>query len=238
MSVAFPIESPRSVSVGAFRPDRIAGLAGLAFAAIVGVVNIAIGAASPPMADASGGEIVAFMTDNRTLLGGVAAVIPFAVVSLFLFISSVFSRLSDASPESAFWTRVGTVGIVLVEVMFLTRMIFEFVLIANAEALAGETVLVETLWQLSNAAMVVNGLALAVTLLGLSRAASIAKLIPRWQEVLGLGSAALFFIGAVSLLPSLEGSPIGIVGLPAFAGWVAWLAMTSVRLLRAEGAAA
>jgi hypothetical protein len=235
MSVAFPVDSSRSVSVRAFRPDRIAGLAGLAFAAIVGGVNVAIGSVSPPATDAGASEILAFLTDNKTLLAGVAAAIPFAVISLFIFISSVFSRLSDASPEAALWTRVGAVGIVMVEVMFLIRMIFEFVLIANADALANETVLVETLWQLAGASTVVNGLALAVALLGLSRAASIAKLIPRWQELFGFGAAAFFILGAVAVIPSLEGSQIGIVGLIGFAGWVVWLATTSVRLLRSEG---
>jgi hypothetical protein len=235
MSVALSIESPRPVSLPRFRLNRIAGLAGLAFAVIVGAVNVVIGSLTPPAADASGSEIVAFMTDNKALLGVVAAAIPFAVVSLFLFIASAYQRLSGASPEAAFWTRVGAIGIMLVEVMFLTRMIFEFVLIANADALAQETVLAEMLWQLANASMVVNGLALAVTLLGVSRAASLAGLIPRWQELLGLGSAALFFIGAVALVPSLEGSPIGIVGLPAFVAWLVWLALTSVRLLRTDG---
>ena len=234
MSVALPLEPSVAVTRSGFRPERIAGLAGLIFAVIVGAVNVTIGSMAPPAADASAADIISFMTDNRTALMGVAAVIPFAIVALFLFISSVFSRLSSASPEAAFWTRVATVGVVLVEVMFLSRMTFEFVLIANADALAQEPALVTTLWQLSNAVMIINGLALTITLLGLSRAASLAELIPRWQELLGLGAATLFLVGSVLLVPTLEGSPAWALGLAGFVGWVIFLAITSVRLLLAD----
>lgn len=237
MSVAVSFEPAVATTRLGFRPERIAGLAGLAFATIVGAVNVAVGSMAPPSADASAADIISFLTDNRTVLLSISAAIPFAILALFLFITSAFSRLSAASPEAAFWARVATVGVVLVEVMFLTRMIFEFVLIANADTLTQEPALAQILWQLSNAAMVINGLALAITLLGLARAASLAQLIPRWQELFGLGAATLFFIGAVLLVPTLEGSPAWAFGLAGFAGWVVFLAMTSVRLLQADRAA-
>jgi hypothetical protein len=234
MSATYLPESTRTVTASAFRLDRIAGFAGLAFALIVGAVNVLVGSMAPPQFDASASEIAAYFTENRTALAAVSAAVPFAVVSLFLFLASSFPRLTTPSAEAAFWTRVGVVGLVLVEVMFLGRFLFELVLIANVESLAGEPALIETLWQLQSAAMTFNGLALAIALLGLSRAARLAGLIPAWQEALGLGAALAFFIATVAVVPSLEGSPIGLLGLPAFVAWLVWLALTSVRFLRTD----
>ena len=217
----------------ATRLDRIAGFTGLAFALLVGVVNVIVGAMSPPLADASASEISTFVTENKSVLTITLGAIPFAVVSLFLFLASSYPRLSKTSSEAAFWTRVGAVGLVLVEIMFLSRTLFELPLVANMENLAQEPALVETLWQLQNAALTMTGLAIAVALLGLSRAARLGGLIPRWQEGLGLGAALGFFISAIAVVPALEGSPIGLLGLLAFVAWVVWLALTSIRLLRA-----
>jgi len=121
---------------------------------------------------------------------------------------------------------------VLVEIMFLTRFLFELVLIANVENLAGEPALIETLWRLQSVAMIFNGLALALALVGLARAARLSGLIPAWQELLSLGAARAFFIVAISSVASLEGSPIGLLGLAAFVSWLVWLGLTSLWLLR------
>jgi len=232
MNTGFAMSSDRTVTTPAFRLDRIAGFTGLAFALIVACVNVIVGSMSPPPYDARAAEITSFFTNNGGTHAIMAGLIPFAVVSLFLFLASSFPTLCKTSSEAAFWTRVGAVGLVLVEVMFLTRFLFELVLITNIENLAGEPAVIETLWWLQGAAMIFNGLALAVALLGLSRAARLGGLIPAWQELLGLGAALAFFIVAVSSVASLEGSPIGLLGLAAFVSWLVWLALTSLRLLR------
>ena len=164
--------------------------------------------------------------------------VPFGVVALYLFLAGAFPRLSSGSPEAAFWARFGTVGLVLVEVMFLARTLFELVLIANVERLAAEPVLVELLWQLQTAAMFATGLAIGVALTGLSRAARLSGVIPAWQQAMGFGAALLFLVGAIVAVPALEGSPLGLLGLPAFLTWLAWLAMTSIRLLRSADVSA
>ncbi len=51
---------------------------------------------------------------------------------------------------------------------------------------------------------------------------------------MGLGAALAFFIVAMAAVASLEGSPIGLLGFPAFVAWLIWLALTSIRLLRAS----
>ena len=161
--------------------------------------------------------------------------VPIPVIALFLFLAGSFQRLSATSREAAFWARVGAVGLILVEVMFLARTTFELVLLTKAEALAGEPALVETLWQLQSAGLIFTGLALALALLGLSRAGRLSGLLPAWQESMGLLAALGFFIAAIAATASLEGSPIGIIGLPAFLTWLVWLALTSLRLIRSGG---
>jgi hypothetical protein len=229
----FP-ESARTVASSGIRLNRVAGFAGLFFAIFVGLINVLVGTMAPPAFDASASEIATFLTDNRTLLTAVASVVPFGVIALFVFLSASFPALSAASPESAFWARFGAVGLILIEVMFLTRMLFEFVIIANVKMLATEPALLETIWQFQNAAMTMNGLAIGLALLGLSRAGRISGLIPAWQQVLGLGAAAAFLVAALGVIPALEGSLIGMLGLPAFLAWLLFLALTSLRFLRCE----
>jgi hypothetical protein len=235
MSATVQIESARSVAAPAF---RIAGFAGLSFALFVAFVNIFVGSMSPPQFDASGSEITSFVSDNKTALTVATGMIPLGVISLYLFIAGAFPRLSRKSSEAALWARYGAIGVVLVEVMFLTRTLFEVVLVANVDRLAQEPVLAELLWQLQGGAQIFTGLALALTLFGLSRAARIGGLIPAWQQALGLGAALAFVIGAVTSVTSLEGSPIGFIGLPAFVAWLVWLALTSAQLLRTDDAKA
>lgn len=233
MSAAHVFTAP-PIPVPAVRIDRIAGVAGLVFALLVGLVNVAIGALAPPQVDASAPEIEAFVGGNTTMLSVSVGVVPIAVVSLYLFLAGAFPRLSAGSSEAAFWARVGAVGLVIVEVMFLTRLFFEVVLIANVERFAAEPALIEVLWQLQGAGMTFTGIGLALGLLGLSRAARLSGVIPVWQERLGLGAALLFVAAAMAIVPTLEGSPIGILGLPAFVAWLVWLALTSLRLLRSD----
>lgn len=238
MSTSFSAVSTYSSAARVMNATRVAGFAGLFFAVLVALVNIAVGAAAPPAFDASANDIVSYFTENNTLLSFATAAVPFGVVSLYLFISGSFPRLAGTSEAGSFWARFGAIGVVIVEVMFLVRMMFEFVTTANIERLAEEPVLVETLWQIQTATMFANGLAIGVALLGLSRAARIGGLIPRWQEWMGIGAAVAFFGAMVGAVPSLGGASIGLLGLPAFLVWLVWLALTSIRLIRTSDASA
>lgn len=238
MSATYLSDSTRSVASTGFRAARIAGFAGLFFAIFVGLVNVLVGSMSPPAFDAGAADITAFIADNKTMLTVAAGATPFGVIALFLFLAGVFPVLSATSKESAFWTRVGVAGLILIEIMFMIRMLFEVVLVANVNALAADPLLLETLWQFQNSAMVFNGLAIALAIFGLSRAARLSELIPTWHAMLGYASALGFLVGSVGAVSALEGSALGIVGLPAFLAWLIWLALTSVRLLRSEQARA
>jgi hypothetical protein len=237
MSATHLVSPARAIAAPAARVDRIAGLAALAFVVIVGLVNLIIGSMAPPAADAPASAIAAFFADNRTVLTVAAGMVPFGVIALFTFLASSFRRFAAGSGEGAFWGRLGAAGLVLVEVMFLTRFVFELVMIAGIDRLSAEPMLVEALWRVQGAATILTGLALAVALIGLARAARLSGLTPAWNEALGFAAAAGFLIAAVAGVPALEGSPIGLVGLVAFIGWLTWLAHTGVRFLRtAEGA--
>jgi hypothetical protein len=215
-------------------PRRIAGFAALAFAVIVGFVNLFVGSLGAPLADASGQEVITFVSDNTGALTFAIGLVPLGVLALFAFLAAVYPVLGRTSPEAAFWTRLGAAGIILVEVMFLVRTLFEVALVANIDALSSDPLLVETIWRLQGAGLILTGLGLAVTLTGLSRAARLGGLIPSWQQGLGFGAAAGFLVQGFASVAALEGSPIALVGLVAFVGWLTWLAMTGVRLLRSS----
>jgi hypothetical protein len=237
MSHSVALDAVAAKSVVAFSPRRWAGITGLAFALFVGLLNVFLASLAPPAMDAQGSDIVAFVAENRTVLAVALGMVPAGIFLLFMFIAGAYPVLSKASPAAAFWTRLGAVGVVLVEIMFLTRTLPEVVLVANVDSLANDHLLVETLWQLQGASMAANGLALAVTLLGLSRAARLSGLIPAWQEMMGLAAAVAFVVASVAVVPSLSGTPIGILALPAFVAWLVWLGITSSRLLRDDPAA-
>jgi len=238
MDITFPLQPARTAASPARFPQRMAGFAGLAFAILVAIVNIAVGASGPPAFNAAASDITPWVMGNRALLTAAAGVVPFGVILLYAFVSGAVARLSQGSSEAAFWARFGAVGVVVVEIMFLARVLFELVLVANIDRLAGEPALVEVLWQLQSAATILTGLAIGIALTGLSRAARQCGLIPAWHQAMGFAAASGFLIGAIAAILSLEGSPIGIVGLPAFLAWLAWLALTSRALLRDANAPA
>ena len=216
------------------RLDRIAGFGGLAFAVIVAAQNVIVGSMSPPRGDASASDITAFIADNDARLAGVFGMVPFAVVALALFVGGVVPRLSRTSGEAALWTRVGVFGLGLVAALFVSGLLPEIALVANASDLTGQEGTVKLLWQLREASLMAAGLALGVTLVGLSRAARLGGLIPRWQEAMGFGAAAAFFIASVAIVPAVEGAAIGILGFAGFATWLIWIGLTGIRLIRAD----
>jgi hypothetical protein len=124
VSASFPTVSRVQPATPSISLERIAGFASLTFALLVAVVNVATGDLSPPAPDASTAEIVSFFADTETVL-------PIPVIALYLFLSGAFPRLGAASPKAGFWARVGAVGLVLIEVMFLARTTFELVLLAK-----------------------------------------------------------------------------------------------------------
>ena len=228
----------RAARVSTPRLERIAGIAAVTFAAVVGAHNVLLGSMSPPRGDATVGEIAEFFAGNETGLAIVTGMVPFAVVALAVFVAGAYPRLSRGSTEAGLWARVGALGAGLVAAMFLGTMIFQTALIAGAEQLAEQPGMTEALWHLREAAFGMTGLVLSVTLLGLSRAGRLSGLLPAWQEALGLAAALGFFVAAVGLVPAVGGSPIGLLGFASFVAWLAWLAMTGVRLLRTEDATA
>lgn len=238
MSVSVAVSASSGVVARNWSLERIAGFAGLTFAIVVGLINLFVGALGLPQANATGEEVTTFIASNTGALTLAIGLVPVGVIALFAFLASVFPVLSRTSGAAAFWTRLGAAGIILVEVMFLVRTLFETALVANVDALSTEPALVQMIWKLQGAGLVFAGLALALTLTGLSRAARLAGLIPAWQQAMGFAAAAGFVLQAVASVAAVDGSPIALAGLLSFVTWLTWLAMTSVRLLKQDRAKA
>lgn len=239
MSATTPVAHTFAVSTAArWSLTRVAGLGGLAFVALVATQNLLVGAASPPPGDASAPEIAEFFAANKTLLSVAVGMVPFAVVALYTFIAGATDRLRRGPAAAAAWTRLGMSGLGIVGPLFLTGLLFEYVLIAESADLEARGALTETLWQLRGASLILTGVALALGMVGLSRAARLNGLIPAWHQGLGFAAAGAFLVAAAAAAPAVDGSPVGLLGFAGFAAWLVWLALTSVRLLRAPGAEA
>lgn len=212
--------------------SRVAGMSGLAFVALVAAENVLIGSASPPANDASAAEIADFFSGNKTLISVAVAMVPVAVVALFLFIAGITERLRRGATETLIWTRVGMTGLMTAGPLFLTGLLFEYVLIAQSSDLEARGALTETLWQLRGGSLLLTGIALGIGMIGLSRSARLNGLISSPHQGLGFVAAGGFLVTAMFAARAVEGSPVGLVAFVAFAGWLIWLTWTSLRLLR------
>jgi hypothetical protein len=231
-AVAPDVATVGVISIARRTLSRIAGISGLAFVTLVTTHNLLLGAASMPASDASAVEIANFITTNKTLLSVAVALVPFSVVALFTFIAGATERLGRGSAEGAAWTRLGMTALTVVGPLFLTGLLFMYILLAESAELAARGALTETLWRLREGSFILVGIALAAGMIGLSRAARLNGLIPVWHQGLGFVAAAGFLIAAALAVPGLEGSPVRVLGFASFIGWLAWLALTSIRLLR------
>ena len=213
--------------------SRVAGLAGVLFVVLVVVVTAAIGSSSPPDNDASAADIVSYYTDNGGLITLVSVVAPFVWVCLLVFASGVFAKVrAHEMTRGEGWVYVGLLGILMQNAIFVTVIATEVVINVGADSLGANAALTETVWRFQRAMFVLNGTSLALALTGLSIAALRANFIPKWHAYVGLVSAALLFASAVTVTPTVDGSPTVFIGYPGFVLWLVWILVMAIRLVR------
>lgn len=88
------------------------------------------------------------------------------------------------------------------------------------------------LWQVHNALFTLNTASLVIVLVSVSVGGRRAGLLRAWQRTLGLVAASLLVVAGVTTPVSLDGHPIGMLGLVGFLLWIAFIVSVSVRLLR------
>ena len=214
---------------------RMAGLGGIAFAAIVVVQNVIRGSSAPSNgADAE--EVLAHYADHRAVTIALVATFVVAGLSLATFLGGVLRRLFAS--ERRGWAIVGGVGGVGVMALFSIVVGIEQALSVVAHRGRGDLGAVEALWALHNGVFAVLYLSLALALLGLGRAGVAAGTTPAIFERLAPVGAALLVVAAVTGPWTAAGEAMAFFALGGlgFLTWLAFLVTTGLRLVRSEGA--
>jgi hypothetical protein len=217
--------------------DGLTGLAGLGFASLVLFQNVFL-LRDSPLADASIAEISEFYLENEGAVAVALALVAINIPLLLLFASGFTARVQQiAGGIMPLGGRVGYAGAIGVAITFAVVSTTQAALVANAATLAGEPALTQLLWDLHSGAFAFSQVVLALTLGAFAWAGRSTGLTPAWLAYLAFAGSATLIVSGAAVVPSMDGSPIGLLGLLGFLIWLFWLAFTSVRLVRAASSA-
>ncbi len=90
----------------------------------------------------------------------------------------------------------------------------------------------QAMWTLHGAAFGLDLAAIAVALIGLGRAAASTRLIPAWLMVATVPGAACLLVASMFTVALTNGGAWIALGFVGFIVWLAFVAITSISLLR------
>lgn len=215
------------------RTEKIAGLGGLVFLALLIVQNL-LKAATNPSNSATVAQIVRFAHHDAWTVDLLVVTYVIGFPCLFLFAGGLARRCSELAPASEIWGLLGRSSVTVIAVLFGFVNILQVVIVATRSELGADPALASTLWTFHNAVFTLNLVAVGGALLGLGRAAAIAGLAPQWLGRLATGGAVLLAAAAAPAVAEVHGSKVLAVGLLGFVCWIVLVATTSFRLLRAR----
>lgn len=202
---------------------RVAGFAGIGFAAVIVLANVVLVPSGLPPTGAGIAEVVEFFGAHQNALAAASALMPAAWVLALVFGAGLLSAVRRRGHEG--WALVGFAGLVLQNGAFAGVAAIRLAL-PTAEGA------VTALWALHDALFTLNGVFLATAMVGFSASGLSAGLIARWQAWLGFVSAALLFCSA-TLTPLVidHTGPLGLLGLAGWLMWVVWLVACGAALV-------
>lgn len=209
--------------------SRLAGLAGLGFAIIVAVVNVALSAAGWPLdKDASMVEVTKYFADHSGLIGLDISLSLLNAVLLAVFGAGAFAviwRVERDRGEA--WSAVGLVGVAVLVGLFTAVVATRAALIAGHDSSG-------SVWDLHNALFTAVGIGLGTILIAFSIGGVRTNTIRPWHGILGAVSGMLLVVSAMLTPVTVDGGPgaLAAIGLVGFVGWLVWLATFGVVLLR------
>ena len=209
---------------------RLAGAAGVMFAAIVLVINVALAAAKWPLdGDATPGEVARYFADHTGLLGLDVSLALVNVLLIAVFGAGVFAVVwpRERQRDEA-WSVVGVIGVAVMTALFSAVVAARAALLGGHDPAGG-------LFDLHNALFTAVGIGLALILIGFSVGGLRTATIRRWHGVLGLISGGLLTVSAM-LTPVRSPGGLAIIGAVGFLGWLVWLPTYGVVLMRARAA--
>lgn len=221
--------SRETVAVDLPGSTRLAGFAGIGFAASVVVQNIWANAAGLlPELDAKAAEVtekISANADGIAILGSWMAV---NLLLIGLFLAGIHDRVRAGD---ATFGRLGGIGGLMVMVFFPMANL-PLAVLAAGDGLAGSASLVEALWRLHNASFAMAEIGLGMALVGFSIAGVRAGLLPRWLQVVGPIGGVVIYGAGVPLKAAAQGSPTLMFGMAGFLIWLVFLVVAGTRMVR------
>lgn len=208
--------------------DRLAGAAGLVFAATVIIQNAL--RASGPSFTAAPAAVTAYFADHRAAGLIPLGLFPVGMIALLGFAAGIWVRAAGDS-RSRWWASLGALAVVTIAGLFAVVNIIEIVIAAQGGQLASSPEVVRSLWTIHSAAFGLNLAAIAIALLGLSRAAGAARLIPRTLAVLALPAAGCLLVAAIFTVAIVNGGAWLYLGYLGFAVWGIFLVAAGISLI-------
>lgn len=212
----------------------LAGIGGLTFVGTVVLQNVIRGAIAPKN-EADAATLVDYFNGHRGLEWGLVVLFTVGAFALATFVAGLWSATTERAPASRTWAQVGVLGAGGIFALFSAMVACEVALGAAAQQAASATTSVPVLWTLHNAVFSVLTLMIGIALLGWSRAAVGSGVVPAWIGPVGVAGAGLLALNtALAPLVTETSSPAMALGAIGFLGWVVFVVVASVRLLRAE----
>ena len=208
--------------------DRVTGFAGVTFAVVVALQNIARGGVAP-LNGASMQSVTDYYTGHRLFETGLGVTFVISGVAICVFLGGI---LADAAGPQRRWAMTGVVGGIGIVAVFTAVVGMESALVAVAAQ--GSEPAVAALWAAHNGLFSVLDLMIAVALFGLSRYTVSVGATPHWFSWLAPIGAVLLAVGAAGSPWVVDGrqlAPFGAAGA-GFVVWVLYVLTTGVCLIR------
>ena len=211
--------------------ERLAGLGGVAFAAIVAADNIAL--PSSPDFDASGAEVMRWVHDHHLLVATIVGSFAVTAVCLATFIGGFVARaLRDESSETRVLALVGAFGATMVGAWFALVIVSQLVLVALDGSSTTTPAIAELVWHLHAAAFMINIVAIGIAVFGVGGAAVRLGLAPEWYRPLSIVALVAAVAASLQSASAVNGAPGWQVGLIPFVCWLLLLAIVGTRMVR------
>ena len=205
---------------------RVAGIAGILTAVLEFVFMVVLGGDDPDP-DASGAEVIAWLSDNQGLtefrMGLGAASIFFAII----FIVGLGLLLRSHERREDGWSIVGFTGGLLSMAMFGAAIAAFAVLVIQVEDI--DPALASVLWDFEGGSLHLVTGTMAVMALGFGVAIIRSRALPAWIGWFALGVTALSVVPAVTVVPTAEltgvSGALAMISGAAFSLWVLVIAL-------------
>ncbi|SFI52892.1 MULTISPECIES: hypothetical protein [Microbacterium] len=212
--------------------DRLVGASAIAFAVLWVIENVVFAVTGAPSYSAPMEDVVAYYAANSSAVAVISGLVALYLPLLLVFVTGLHGLVTRHGGAGADWSGLAVAAGATLTAVFVLFNITQIGLTLSADALSAPTAAFELVWRMHAAAFGFVLPMLGTTFLGASVAAHVSGLTPGWQRVLGLVGGTLLLAAGLGSLAIAGGSTLIFVGLLGFAGWVVWLLVTGVRLLK------